>query len=111
MPSLFLPQAAVYGRAFCSAEAIGRTALKDLATSLRLLNALRAPSIGMPLTLRQLEDMTAPVLLQRLVAMHHHLLALRAAAALGLRPDAVRSLLGPACLASCLSTTSQAAYT
>ena len=86
-------QAAVYGRAFCTADAVGKTALRDTATSLRLLNALRDPGIGVPLTLRQLSNMTTPVLIQRLVGMHHHLLALRVAGALGLRPDAVRSVL------------------
>lgn len=66
-----------------------RLALRNAATSLRLLNALRTPTIGVPLTLRQLDKMTMPVLIQRLVSMHHHLLALRIAAAVGLKSDPV----------------------
>ena len=58
--------------------------------SLRLLNALRSPQVGVPLTLRQLEALTLEALIQRLMAMHLHLLALRIAAATATKADAVR---------------------
>lgn len=85
-------QAAVYGRAFCGAEAVGKLALRDAAMSLRVLNALKSPDIGVPLTSRQLEALTLEGVVQRLVAMHHHFLALKIATATGTRTDVVRML-------------------
>ncbi|KAK9786074.1 hypothetical protein WJX73_008313 [Symbiochloris irregularis] len=84
-----LLKAAVYGRAFCGAEAVGKLALRDAAMSLRVLNALRSPEVGVPLTNRQLEALTVEGAVQRLVAMHHHFLALKMATAAGTRTDVV----------------------
>ena len=46
-------QAACYGRAFCAADALPRDAILVVARRLRILNALRSPAIGLPLTLAQ----------------------------------------------------------
>ena len=46
-------QAACYGRAFCAADAVPRDAILSVARNLRILNALRAPDVGLPLTLAQ----------------------------------------------------------
>ena len=57
--------------------------------SLRILNALRSPDIGVPLTLAQLEALTPPVLVDRLINAKRHLLALRVAEMLGMETDKV----------------------
>ncbi len=54
-----------------------------------MLNALRAPGVGLPLTLAQLDALTPGVLVGRLVAGRRHLLALRIARLLGLPADGV----------------------
>ncbi|KAK9823042.1 hypothetical protein WJX81_002597 [Elliptochloris bilobata] len=84
-----LLKAACYGRAFCAADALPRDAILTVARHLRILNALRAPDVGLPLTLAQLEALTPPVLVARLVAGRRHLLALRIAGALGLSAEGV----------------------
>jgi hypothetical protein len=62
---------------------------------LRVLNALRAPDIGWPLTLAQLEALTLPTLISRLVNARRHLLALRISQVLGLPLHKVRYCLVP----------------
>lgn len=54
----------------------------ETACKLRVLNALREPRPGMPLTLPQLEALTLPAVVQRLVAYREWLLAYRIAATL-----------------------------
>ncbi|ETW04917.1 hypothetical protein H310_04019 [Aphanomyces invadans] len=49
----------------------------DMCRKLRVLNALRKPSIGLPLTLAQFDRLSCEVVVSRLVAMHHHFLALK----------------------------------
>ena len=46
-------QAAVYGRAFCSADAFPRDRIVAVCRQLRILNTLRAPGVGLPLTAAQ----------------------------------------------------------
>jgi hypothetical protein len=52
-------QAACYGRAFCSAEAFPRDRIVTVCRQLRILNALRAHGIGLPLTAAQVRFMQA----------------------------------------------------
>lgn len=54
-----LLRAAVFGRAFCSD--VPRDLLRSVALKLRLLNALREPDVGLPLTMPQLEALSLPV--------------------------------------------------
>ncbi|CAK4660531.1 unnamed protein product [Aphanomyces euteiches] len=49
----------------------------DMCRKLRVLNALRKPSIGLPLTLTQFDRLSCEVVVSRLVAMHHHFIALK----------------------------------
>ena len=54
-----------------------------------MLNALRSSEVGLPLTHTQVEALTMPVLVSRLVNARQHLLALRIAEMLGLGADMV----------------------
>ena len=83
-------QAAVYGRAFCSAEALPRTTIREAAQRLRLLNAMRDPQVGRPLTHQQLEQQTLLGLVSHLTSSFHHLLALHISSAMALRTEPVR---------------------
>ena len=72
-------QAGCYGRAFCPAASYPRKRILQVCKSLRILNALRGPNVGVPLTLAQLEALTPAVLVSRLINARRHLLALRVA--------------------------------
>ncbi|KAL8172309.1 hypothetical protein V2J09_024113 [Rumex salicifolius] len=82
-----LLRAASYGQAFCST--VPRDRFQEMCKTLRVLNAARSPEIGIPLSLQQYKDLTAPVLISRLINANHHLLALRLSEYLGLSPDLV----------------------
>lgn len=58
-----LLRAAVFGRAF--ARRVDPGLLHGLAVRLRVLNALRQPDVGMPLTMPQLEALSMPVVVNR----------------------------------------------
>lgn len=60
-----LLRAAVFGRAF--AADVPRDLLRSTALKLRLLNALREPDVGLPLTMPQLEALSLPVVVSRWV--------------------------------------------
>ena len=49
--------------------------------------------VGIPLSMAQYTELTAPALVMRLVATHKHMLASRIAEALGLREERARVLL------------------
>ncbi|KAF0687143.1 Aste57867_21114 [Aphanomyces stellatus] len=49
----------------------------DMCRKLRVLNALRKPTVGLPLTLTQFDRLSCEVVVSRLVAMRHHFLALK----------------------------------
>ncbi|KAF6254839.1 vacuolar protein sorting-associated protein 16 [Scenedesmus sp. NREL 46B-D3] len=76
-----LLRAAVFGRAF--APSVAAPLLRDTAQRLRLLNALREPAVGLPLTMPQLQALSLPVVINRLVLLRQHLLAYRIAEAMG----------------------------
>lgn len=86
-PSLM--QAAVYGRAFCSVNTVPPDLLLRAAVRLRILNSLRDPNVGVPLTDAQLTALSPAVLVDRLANSRRHLLALRMAAALDLPTNKV----------------------
>ena len=69
-----------------------RKRILQICQSLRILNVLRAPNVGLPLTLAQLDALGAPVLVSRLVNARRHLLALRIAEMLNLDTDKVRTM-------------------
>lgn len=85
-------QAACYGRAFCQIGTYPRKRILQMCQSLRILNALRSPDVGVPLTLGQLEGLTPVVLVDRLINAKRHLLALRIAEMLGMETDKVRGI-------------------
>jgi hypothetical protein len=58
-----LLRAAVFGRAF--APTVAAPLLRDTAQRLRLLNALREPEVGLPLTMPQLQALSLPVVANR----------------------------------------------
>lgn len=82
-----LLRAAAYGRAFC--RKFDRDQFQDMCRTLRVLNAVRQFEIGIPLSIQQFKDLTAPVLVARLVNAHRHLLALRISEYLDLSKEVV----------------------
>ncbi|CAI6008277.1 unnamed protein product [Closterium sp. NIES-65] len=92
--------AAAFGRAFC--RKFPRDRMMSLCKDLRVLNAVRRAeedgltngvrameTAGMPLTYAQYKELSPARLIARLCSTHHHLLALRVAAFLGLRTESV----------------------
>lgn len=82
-----LMKAASYGKAFC-ADA-DPMEFVDTACKLRVLNAVRLPEIGLPLTIQQYNRLTPEVLVNRLTIRNHHFLALRICELLKLKNDRV----------------------
>lgn len=80
-------KAASYGKAFCP-DANPREFV-ETARKLRVLNEVRKPSIGMPLTIQQYNRLTPEVLVGRLTIRKHHLLALRICELLKMREERV----------------------
>eukprot|EP00775_Hariotina_reticulata_P009376 gene9376-9539_t len=76
-----LLRAAVFGRAF--ALDVPADLLHQLAIKMRILNALREPDVGLPLSMPQLEALSLPVVISRLVLYRQYLLAYRIAELLG----------------------------
>lgn len=100
-----LMKAASYGKAFCSesdhssSPSIQQqqhdalvTITKDFvdtANKLRILNDVRKPSVGLPITILQYNRLTPEVLVGRLTARNQHFLAIRVCELLGLKTDQV----------------------
>ena len=86
-----LLRAGIYGRAFGSGRQEKRSggleerfeAIADLARSIRILNALSEPEIGMPLTLLQYHAVGLRTVVNRLCSWGHFLLALRISESIG----------------------------
>ena len=70
-----LMKAASYGKSFCINS--NPKEFVDVARKLRILNEIRKPSIGIPLTMHQFMKMTPEVLISRLIIRNHHFLALK----------------------------------
>ncbi|GIL84671.1 hypothetical protein Vretifemale_13276, partial [Volvox reticuliferus] len=73
-----LLRAAAYGRPFCPPD-FPRQLMYGVACRLRILNAVRDPRVGLPLTMTQLEALSLPVLVARLISYRQWLLAYRIA--------------------------------
>lgn len=84
-----LLRAAAYGRAFCSDKGFPRDRFCKICRTLRVLNAVRNFEIGIPLSIRQLEKLTVPKLIVRLLRADRHLLAYRMCQYLDLSPEIV----------------------
>ncbi|OVA07247.1 Vps16 [Macleaya cordata] len=82
-----LLRAASYGQAFCSH--LQRDLFREMCKTLRVLNAVRNYEIGIPLSIQQYTNLTAPVLIGRLINAHQHLVALRISEYIGLSQEVV----------------------
>ncbi|KAJ8753400.1 hypothetical protein K2173_019799 [Erythroxylum novogranatense] len=82
-----LLRAASYGQAFCSN--FQRDRIQEMCKTLRVLNAVRDPEIGIPLSIQQYKSLTAPVLIARLINAQRHLLALRISEYYGMNQEVV----------------------
>lgn len=80
-------KAASYGKAFCP-EA-DPTEFVDTSRKLRVLNEVRKPAVGLPLTVQQYNRLTPEVLVGRLTMRKHHFLALRICELLKLKNERV----------------------
>ncbi|CAJ1964254.1 unnamed protein product [Sphenostylis stenocarpa] len=77
-----LLRAASYGQAFCSN--FQRDRIQEMCKILRVLNAVRSPEIGIPLSIQQYKLLTPSVLIGRLINAYQHLLALKVSEYLGM---------------------------
>ncbi|KAF2582131.1 hypothetical protein F2Q68_00001576 [Brassica cretica] len=82
-----LLRAASYGQAFSSN--FQRDRVQETCRTLRVLNAVRDPDIGIPLSIQQYKLLTPVVLISRLINAHSHLLALRISEYLGMNKEVV----------------------
>jgi hypothetical protein len=82
-----LLRAASYGALF--AKGARADQFVDTARKIRILNAVRSPEVGMPLTFVQYERLGDETVVSRLVNRHHHLLALRVCESLRMDPGRV----------------------
>ncbi|KAG5017440.1 hypothetical protein JHK85_023576 [Glycine max] len=82
-----LLRAASYGQAFCSN--FQRDRIQEMCKILRVLNAVRSPEIGIPLSIQQYKLLTPSVLIGRLINAHQHLLALKVSEYLGMNQEVV----------------------
>ncbi|KIS68033.1 uncharacterized protein UMAG_11636 [Mycosarcoma maydis] len=82
-----LLKAASFGKSFI--ELYDPTAFVDMARTLRVLNATRNYQIGIPISYEQYLAAGPTALLSRLTAQNHHLLSLKIARYLHIRPDAI----------------------
>lgn len=70
-----LLRAASYGKAFC--QNFDSTEFVETGLKLRVLNDIRRPEIGLPLTIQEYTRLTPEVLVNRLTIRNHHYLALK----------------------------------
>eukprot|EP00457_Paulinella_chromatophora_P001435 gb/GEZN01001437.1/.p1 GENE.gb/GEZN01001437.1/~~gb/GEZN01001437.1/.p1 ORF type:complete len:837 (-),score=141.79 gb/GEZN01001437.1/:524-3034(-) len=82
-----LLKAASYGKLFSTTFQPDK--FVDLCRILRVLNAVRDSSVGMPLTYHQYGKLQAQVVIDRLVNRYHHLLALRICEFVRIPPERV----------------------
>uniref|UniRef100_A0A6N2NGT4 Vps16 C-terminal domain-containing protein n=1 Tax=Salix viminalis TaxID=40686 RepID=A0A6N2NGT4_SALVM len=66
-----------------------RDHIQEMCKTLRVLNAVRNPEIGIPLSIEQYKLLSAPVLIGRLINAHQHLLALRISEYAGMNQEVV----------------------
>jgi len=82
-----LLRAASYGKAFC--QNVDPKEFVETAQKLRVLNDVRRPEIGLPLTIQQYTRLTPEVLVNRLTVRNFHFLALRICDYLKLKNESV----------------------
>lgn len=82
-----LLKAASYAKAFCAD--LDPTEFVETAKKLRVLNEVRKPAIGLPLTVHQYNRLTPEVLVGRLTTRNKHFLALKICELLKLKNDRV----------------------
>jgi hypothetical protein len=82
-----LLRAASYGKAFC--QNMDSDDFVETALRLRVLNDVRHPSVGVPLTIQQYLRLTPEVLVNRLTLRNHHFLALKICELLKLKNERV----------------------
>lgn len=80
-------KAASYGKAFC-ADA-DPSEFVSAACKLRVLNTVRTPEVGLPLTIQQYNLLTPEVLVGRLTSRNQHFVALKICELLKLKNDSV----------------------
>ncbi|KAG2296374.1 hypothetical protein Bca52824_043043 [Brassica carinata] len=83
-----LLRAASYGQAFSRLQ-FSADRVQETCRTLRVLNAVRDPDIGIPLSIQQYKLLTPVVLISRLINAHSHLLALRISEYLGMNKEVV----------------------
>ncbi|CAH9107502.1 unnamed protein product [Cuscuta europaea] len=66
-----------------------RDRIQEISKTLRVLNAVRHPDIGIPLSIQQYKMLTPSVLIARLINAHRHLLALRISEYLGMNQEII----------------------
>ncbi|KAJ6998320.1 hypothetical protein NC653_014495 [Populus alba x Populus x berolinensis] len=66
-----------------------RDHIQEMCKTLRVLNAVRDPEIGIPLSIEQYKLLSAPILIGRLINAHQHLLALRISEYVGMNQEVV----------------------
>lgn len=82
-----LLKAASYGKLVCPSYKADK--FVDMCRVLRVLNDIRNPSVGMPLTYQQYTKLEGETLVDRLVNRHQHLLAMRICEYLKIHPERV----------------------
>lgn len=82
-----LLKAASYGKSFCSDA--DPSEFVETSRKLRVLNDVRKPAIGLPLTIQQYNRLTPEVLVSRLTMRNHHFLALKICELLKLKNERV----------------------
>jgi hypothetical protein len=82
-----LLQAASFGKAFLNGH--DPQPFVDACQELRIVNAMRTPDIGMPISHLQYLVLTSNVVIDRLINRHHHYLAWKVSKYLKLRPNRV----------------------
>lgn len=80
-----LLKAAAYGKSFC--DQFKHEEFMNTCKKIRVLNAVRDPNVGIPITSKQLERLTVGVLIDRLVQRYQHYLAFRICQYLQLKPE------------------------
>mmetsp|Transcript_15400 Transcript_15400/g.23213 ORF Transcript_15400/g.23213 Transcript_15400/m.23213 type:complete len:848 (-) Transcript_15400:170-2713(-) len=82
-----LLRAASYGKAFC--QNLDPEEFVETAKKLRVLNDVRSPDIGLPLTIQEYARLTPEVLVNRLTVRNHHFLALKICELMKLKNESV----------------------
>jgi len=100
-----LLKAAAYGKLFPQCSNFHHETFVQMCKTLRVLNAVRDPKIGIPISYKQYEMLTPKVLIDRLVNRYHHQLAFKLCKYLDLKSENV--LVHWACAKVCSNDTDE----